>query len=232
MTKFIIFKLLFNALLKAAVLLNRPLSCCWTQVIRHSSFIWNTYRLETQQVGNISLTCFQIKTKAERDKWKKNLEFVVFVYQRTCSCSASGHSLCALRRTDPDSPQAHTAFAFTHSQVFHLTLPCVTCWKQWPLLGERHTFLSSFPDFQAYAGMVWHRGNVRIIGGCFLQSNAPWKGKPDECRKPGHSFWTNSDESAGAGRDGCTERHPLSETCGGDAYKKWRHFILNILGVL
>lgn len=68
--------------------------------------------------------------------------------------------------------------------------------------------------------------------GLFLQSNTPWKGKPDECRKPGHSFWTNSYESAGAGRDGCTEWHPLSETCGGDAYKKWRHFILNILGVL
>lgn len=133
-------------------------------VIRHSSFIWNTYRLESQQLGNISLTCFQLKTKAEREKQKKNPEFVVFVYQRSCSCSASEHGLCALWRTDTDSPQAHRAFPFTHSQVFHLTLPHAACWKQWPLLGERHTFLSSFPDFQAYAGMVWHRRNVRITG--------------------------------------------------------------------
>lgn len=128
--------------------------------------------------------------------------------------TTNSHSICfpSLPSVSPDTPMCDLL---------------ETAASPW---GKAHTFVQ-LPWFSGICrhGLAQKKCENHWV---FLQGNAPWKGKPDECRKPGHSFWTNPYESARAGCDGCTERHPLSETCGGDAYKKWRHFILNILGVL
>lgn len=60
-----------------------------------------------------------------------------------------------------------------------------------------------------------------------FQSHPPRKGESDERREPWDCFRPDTHEISRTRRHGCPERYTISETGGGAADQKRRHFILN-----